>query len=119
MDIDLEKLASIVEQTLKITSPVLSGNMRSGIELESVSENEITISIKAPFYDLALWKKENTIKHTGKSYNGITNYAMWVNDLGAFGRGNKSMHWVNRALNDAVSVYGNEIGAVVINELEL
>lgn len=117
---DLEKLKNLLENILDINFPILSGNMyRHGVEIVSASDNEITLCIDAPFYDAKKWRESGAIIPTGESFNGITSYAMWVNKVGAFGRHNKSEHWVNRACFEAVNTLANEIGAEVENELEL
>jgi len=116
---DIMKLAFLLNWTLSDNSPILSSNMRQGIKLKSIGENEITIEIKAPFYDMKEWKKTKKIQHTGKIINGKTDYAMWVNELGGFATGNESMHWVNRAVNKAVDTIANELDAEKINELPL
>lgn len=100
--------------TLVVNSPVLSGSMKAHIELDPNG-----IKIDAPFYDLKEWNKSHRIIYTGAVVNGMTAYAKWVNDVGAFGRHNKSEHWVNRALYDACTIIANQIGAVVINGLPL
>lgn len=115
----LIKLVNLVSTELSINCPVLSGNMKSNLEITDIKENEITICISAPFYDLKEWKKTGVIKHTGKEVLGKTDYAMWVNKLGAFGRKNKSQYWVNRSVFSSTTTIANEIGAIVINELPL
>lgn len=116
---DALKLEYLLSWLLYLDSPVLSGNMQKGIKIVNVSGDELTIEIDAPFYDFNKWKKTGNIIHTGKSYGGITDYAMWVNNSGAFGKKNKSMHWVNRACYNAANQIANEIGATVINELPI
>lgn len=119
MNWDLMKLYSLLQLGLKADAPVMSGNLKSGIKVKSVKGNEITLEIDARFYDVSQWSKTGRIKYTGKSYDGITNYAMWLNDKGAFGSGNKSMHWVNRVCNDVSQAIANQINAQVVNELPL
>ena len=116
---DIEKLHSIVFYNLHSQSPVLSGNMRSLIQTSQAYGTEFVIVIDAPFYDLNEWKKSKTVIHTHEIINGKTAYAQMVNDIGAFGRHNKSMHWVNRVCVQAATMLASEIGAEVINELEL
>lgn len=118
---DLIKLVNLVSTELSVNCPVLSGNMKSNLEIVDIKSNEITICISAPFYDLKEWKKTGVIKHTGspKKWPQFTDYAMWVNLLGAFGRHNKSQFWVNRSIYNSVTTIANEIGAIVINRLPL
>ena len=118
---DLIRLVNLVSAELSINCPVLSGNMKSNLEIVDIKSNEITICISAPFYDLKEWKKTGVIKHTGspKKWPQFTDYAMWVNLLGAFGRHNKSQFWVNRSIYNSVTTIANEIGAIVINRLPL
>lgn len=116
---ELQELYNLVKTMLYVESPVLSGNMKQGIKTTKVDENEITIEIEAKFYDMKKWRKDRVINHTGKTINGRTDYAEWVNRLGAFGTHNKSEHWVNRALDKVCGTYANEIGADFKNELGL
>jgi hypothetical protein len=116
---DAEKLYNSVLYSLHTRVPILSGNMAMFINTVESYGNEFVISIEAPFYDRKEWKKTGAIKHTGETRNGKTDYAQWVNDSGAFGTHNKSMHWVNRVCVEAATVLASEIGATVINELEL
>lgn len=116
---DLQDLFNLANSLLLFQCPVLSGNMKSGIKLHKIGENEITIVIEAPFYDADVWKRTGAIKLTGESINGKTSYAYWVNKSGAFGTHNKSMHWANRVCFEASSIIANKIGAKVINELPL
>ena len=116
---DAEKLHALVFYGLHAQSPVLSGNMLSLIQTSEAYGTEFVIVIDAPFYDMNEWQKNKTIVHTGETIDGKTAYAQWVNDIGAFGRHNKSMHWVNRVCVEAATAIASEIGAEVINELEL
>lgn len=116
---ELQTLSTLVKMYLEELAPILSGNMAREIiiaEIVEIKENEVTFCINAPFYDTNLWRKKGVIAHTGKSYGGITDYANWVNEIGAFGTHNASMHWVNRALNEAALMMPN---AEVDNRLEL
>ena len=116
---DIEKLYALVFYNLHAQSPVLSGNMLSMIQTSQAYGTEFVIVIDAPVYDAKEWEKHKQIVHTGKNINGKTAYAQWVNDIGAFGTHNKSMHWVNRVCVQAATTIASEIGAEVINELEL
>lgn len=117
----LEKLYSLLNEDLYLSCPVLSGNMRNHIDLNTVQpgDKEITIVISAPFYDMKEFKKSGQVKYTNKVVDGRTDYAQWVNDLGPFGRPGRSQHWVNRTCYDVASAIANEVGGVVINELDL
>lgn len=120
MDKLIQKIHSLLLDTLYLSCPVLSSNMRNHIEIGSVvGENEMSVVITAPYYDQTEWNKHKKIVLTGKAVNGKYHYAEEVNLFGAFGKGNKSMHWVNRACMQVATVIANEIGATVINELEL
>ena len=116
---DAEKLYSLVFYNLHAQAPVLSGNMLSFIQTAQAYGSEFVIVIDAPFYDQKEWEKNKTVVHTGKTVDGMTAYAQMVNDIGAFGTRNKSMHWVNRVCVEAAVALAGEIGAEVINELEL
>lgn len=119
MTTELEKLYTLLNTTLYLDSPVLSGNMKSGIGLKSINDNEVVIAIEAPFYDRKIWEKSGAIVLTGAVVNGKTDYAQSVNDTGGFGTRNKSMHWVNRVCLDVANIIAQEIGAEVINELSI
>ena len=119
MDNSVEKFTSLLFGVLLTSSPVLSGNMKSFIQITDYSENECRIVIDAPFYDESKWNKEKVIVHTGELVKGKSAYAEWVNKSGGFGTHNKSEHWVNRACVEVANIIANEIGAEVINELEL
>lgn len=121
MTLELQTLSTLVKMLLEHETPILSGNMEREImtaKLVSVNDHEITFCINAPFYDVNLWKQKGVIVHTGspKKWPSMTDYANWVNQIGAFGTHNKSMHWVNRAVNDAARMIPN---AEIINKLEL
>lgn len=119
---ELQQLAFLVKDFLEVQAPILSSNLFRCItkaQLVNVSDNEITFCIDAPFYDMKLWKEKGVIVHTNaspKKWPDITDYAMWLNDAGAFGTHNRSMHWVNRVCYAAAHVIPN---AEVINKLEL
>ena len=116
---ELQTLSGLVQMFLLDRAPILSGNLMREIaiaELVEVNDYEVTFCIQAPFYDMKKWKETGAIIHNHKNYNGITNYAMWLNDVGAFGTHNASMHWVNRTLNELTQLIPN---AEVINKLEL
>ena len=97
--------------------PILSGNMKSHIRLVNVSEDEIVYEISAPQYDMNTFRKTGRIQFTGKT----PDYAIWVNDLGAFATHNKSEHWLNRSLYELCYelkiAKGGE--AIIINDLPL
>lgn len=115
----VEKLTSLLFSALVTSSPVLSGNMKSMIQIDEYSGSECKIVIDAPFYDMKRWKKEGVVVFTGENIKGKTAYAEWVNKEGGFGTHNKSMYWVNRACVEVATIIANEIGATVINELQL
>ena len=132
MTTELHALSDLIKFYLEELSPVLSGNMVREIlmaELVEVNDHEITFCISAPFYDMKLWKEKGTIVHNnlhinaygGKgthawAYSDMTDYARIVNDAGAFGSHNKSMHWVNRVCDMCARLIPN---AEVDNRLEL
>lgn len=116
---DAEKLYALVFYNLYTQVPVLSGNMASLIQTSEAYGSEFVIVIDAPFYDMKEWEKNKQIVHTGEVKNGRTAYAEAVNAIGAFGKRNKSMHWVNRVCVEAATALASELGADVINELEL
>jgi hypothetical protein len=93
--------------------------MLSFIQTSQAYGTEFVIMIDAPFYDSKEWNKNRTIVHTGETKNGKSAYAEAVNAVGAFGTRNKSMHWVNRVCVQSAMTIASEIGAEVINELEL
>lgn len=108
----VNKIHSLLLSQLQLQSPVLSGNMQTHIE-----GNAMDIVIAAPFYDIKKWRKSGVIIPTGQTVYGKTDYAEWVNRLGAFGTHNKSEGWVNRTILEVVNAIANEIGAEVIYEL--
>lgn len=110
------ELKSLVHEVVKLDCPILSGNMKTYIKVESIGQKEMTISISGPSYDFNKWKKTGIIQHTGEY-----DYAISVNKLGAFfGRSQKSKHWLNKALNKACNIVAaNNEGVEIINELEL
>jgi len=128
----MQELAHILYSQLLNDTPVLSGNMKNHIRIANVSDHEITYVIDPPFYNVSVWKKTGNIyyrnigyfKRNGKWYKkklngkkyGVISYANWVNEIGAFGTRNKSMHWVNRSCYSACTSLPN---SEVNNELEL
>ena len=117
----LEKLYNLVDENLYLSCPVLSGNMRHHIDVNTVlkEDEEVEIVISAPFYDLKEFTKNHKIVYTGKIIDGKHDYAYWVNAVGAFGRGGRNVNWVHRAIYEAVTTFASEIDAQVINELPL
>jgi len=109
----VEKIHSLLLSNLMFMSPVLSGNMKANIKENGDRE----IVIEAPFYDMKKWRESGAIIHTNKMIYGKTDYAEWVNKIGAFGSHNKSEHWVYDTILSVAIVIANEIGADVINEL--
>ena len=112
---ELEDLAMIIFWYLKTDSPVLSGNMRQHIKMTPVSDNEVEIMIEAPFYDTKIWRKEGAIVYTGppEKWPSFTDYALWVNEKGAFAKGNKSKHWVYKELANALDIFAAKYNAEV------
>lgn len=121
MNTTVQKLYTLLDEDLYLSCPVLSGNMRHHIAINAVGidDNEVTLCISAPFYDKKEWEENRRIVFTGKSVDGKTDYAYWVNTIGPFGRGGRDVHWVNRAIYETCQIIANEIGAEVINELPL
>ena len=119
MDDIVEKLHALLYSNLIMQSPVLSGNMKSLIQVGLQGGGTREIIIDAPYYDMKKWEKEKVVVHTGEVKNGQTAYAEDVNLRGAFGRHNRSEGWVNRAVKEVVDTIANEIGAQVIYEIKL
>ena len=117
MDNIVEKLHAVLFSNLIMSSPVLSGNMQSMIQVGLQGSSTREIIIDAPFYDAKRWYKDKVVVHTGETHNGKTAYAEDVNKYGAFFRHNKSEGWVDRAVREVVEVIANEIGAQVIYDL--
>ncbi len=117
----LEKLYNLIDENLYLSCPVMSGNMRHHIDVNTVlkDDEEVEIVISAPFYDLKEWEKNHRIKFTGAIINGKHDYAYWVNALGAFAKGGRDVNWVHRAIYEACCTLASEIDAQVINELAL
>ena len=117
----LEKLYNLVDENLYLSCPVLSGNMRHHIDVNTVlkGDEEVEIVISAPFYDLNEYLKTGKIVFTGDIKNGMHDYAYWVNAVGAFGKGGRNVNWVHRAIYEAVCTFAAEIDAEVVNELPL
>lgn len=115
----MEELYSLVVTSLMLNSPRLSGNMKNHIKTKEISNHRVIIEIEAPFYDAKMWQKYKTIVYTGppKKYPGVTDYAYWVNVVGAFGKHNKSEHWINRTLDDTCRAVAGEYNAEVINKI--
>lgn len=121
MDKIVEKLYTLLEDDLYLSCPVLSGNMRHHIDINTVlpEDKEVNIVISAPFYNVKEWEKNHRIVFTGEVIKGKHDYAQWVNDLGPFGKSGRSQHWVNRVCYEVCTAVANEIGAEVVNELPL
>lgn len=113
--INTDELYYSIFYNLVLNSPVLSGNMQMFIQ-QTYPGKEITI--QAPFYDMKEWKRTGAIVHTGKSINGFTNYAYWVNEAGGFGTHNQSEKWVNRIINLCAIEFAAKIGGRVEKYLD-
>jgi hypothetical protein len=119
MNNDVEQLQSLIFTKLLNDSPVMSGNMQMHISMGLSGFSNAEVVIEAPFYDLKKWKKTGAIIPTRENKKGMTDYAYWVNKLGAFGTHNKSERWINRSIYEMCLEYANTIGATVINKLPL
>lgn len=117
----LEQLYSLLNENLYLSCPVMSGNMRHHIDMNTVlkDDEEVEIVISAPFYDLKEWEKNKRIVFTGDVINGMHDYAYWVNALGAFGKGGRNVNWVHRAIYEVCCAIAGEYDAIVVNELPL
>lgn len=118
---ELQIISNLLKFYLEESSPILSGNMVREIlnaEIVEINDHEITFCINAPFYDLKKWKETGAIvpAPAPKKWSSFTDYAMWVNDSGAFGTHNASMHWVNRVCDMVARLVPN---AEVNNKLEV
>ena len=110
-----QELSMLILTALQMDSPVLSGNMKTNIEMVEMSGDTAKIVISAPSYDIAKWRKTGMIEYTGEY-----DYALSVNNLGAFhGRSQKSKHWVNKSLEKVCKIIANQYGAEVIVDVEL
>lgn len=115
VNIDIEKLAVLVLTGLKLDSPVLSGNMKSHINIESVSDSEIVLSISGPSYDLPKWEETGQIIYTNEY-----DYALSVDTLGAFGgKSKKSKRWIEKSLKKSCDIKANEWEAEVVCNVQL
>ena len=121
MNKDLLFLYNLVNANLYAQAPVMSGNLKNHIKVVSVEEHKVKIVLSARFYDTNLWQKTGQIKYTKgwKKDPSITNYAMFLNEVGAFGTHNKSMHWVNRTIYQVCNAYASKTGGEVENTLPL
>ena len=106
----MEDLYILLQNALKVNCPILSGNMKSGIRVKSMNENEIVLEIEAKFYDVAEYERSRKIVYTGENKNGITDYAEMVNREGAFGTHNKSENWVDDTCLDVCNVIARKYG---------
>lgn len=113
----LEKVYTLVNSTLYHKSPVLSGNMRTGIRIMKVEDDEVVTRIDAPYYDLEVWQKTKVILLTGETENGKTDYAEDVNLYGGFKSFNKSRGWVDRAVRDACEAVASQYDNVEVIDL--
>ena len=110
-----EELTMLVFTALKLDCPVMSGNMKSGIEYDDIQDDFARIVVSAPSYDISYWKKTGIIEHTD-SYN----YAVSVNNVGAFmGRSKKSKHWANKSVVKACRAVASAYNAEVIVDVGL
>lgn len=124
---DLQTLAMIMMTKKNEYVPVMTGNTSlQSLKVASFDDKEIVLTVNAPFVDLKHWRKSGKIPYaniiyTGAIINGKTDYAMWVNKKGAWGKRNKSQYWVNRlcyyAVLDFAKTLGNDVE--IINELPL
>ena len=96
--------------------PILSGSMSIHISM-GYGNDGYEILIEAPFYDHTQFRKKGIIVYTGETKKGVENYAQWVNEVGAFGKHNRSEHWVNRVVNEVCSLVATQFGGTVEGEL--
>ena len=109
------ELVSLVNTSLLLNCPVLSGNMKANVQIEDIESNFARISISAPSYDISKWKKTGIIEHDGKY-----DYAISVNEVGAFGgKSTKSKHWVNKTIVNACRIIGSLYNAEVVVNVDL
>ena len=98
--------------------PILSGSMKMHI-YKNDFKRQTRIVIRAPFYDLNLWRKTGKIRYTHEVINGKKHYAQTVNDVGAFGKPNKSTHWVNKVVYKCCWNFVDELEYEMEGNLEI
>ncbi len=109
------ELSSLVFTTLKLDCPVMSGNMKSHIEIDAVGNGFTRISVSGPSYDIDEWNKTGAIVHTNEY-----DYAVSVNNVGAFmGKSKKSKHWANKSVVKSCRAIATKYDAEVIVNVEL
>ena len=123
------ELSKDVIQALNNKPPYLSGSLSKHLLNMSFLFNleNMTLIVDAPLYDVKNWYKTGQIRYYNAphpKYPNITDYAMWLNDSGAFGTHNKSEHWANRGVYNGVLNYAAKLQArgeqvVIINKLPL
>lgn len=126
---DCYEIARQVKANLQVKPPKLSGNLRYFLASlpQLVSKDEIVMIISAPLYDVDHWMQTGQIQFLpapNPKYPDITDYAMWLNDVGAFGTKNKSLHWANRGIYNGCSAMAMLLSAkghtvVIDNRLDL
>ena len=110
-----QELTMLVYTTLRLDCPIMSGNMQNHIDFEEIGNDFARIGISGPSYDVETWKRTGQIE-----YNGKYDYAVSVNEVGAFmGRSQRSKHWVNKSLVKACRIVAQEYNAEVIVNVEL
>lgn len=100
------RLAEIIVKKLKaeFSSIHLSGNLASTIKISKYSDNENSgyeIEIPAEMYDIAKFRKDGVIIHTGKG-----SYASEVNVSGGFSGQHKN--YVENSIQQAISEWLGE-----------
>lgn len=115
MDAIFEELTALVFTSLVIDCPVLSGNMQHHIKYDKIENTSAEIVVEAPSYNVSKWAKTGVIEYTG-DYD----YAVSVNNLGAFGgKSTKSKHWANKSVVKASRAIAGVYDAEVIVDVGL
>lgn len=133
---DIAFLTLVIGTYLHAQAPIMSGNTQRSIRVSRISERKVVLVIDPKFYDVNYWKKTGKIRYTRNAFYdekkekirykyswhkdmNMKSYAMFLNEVGAFGTHNKSMHWVNRVLYTTCMAYCDQRGYGFKSDLKL
>lgn len=116
---DMERIYNLVVTALRANAPVMSGNTRDSIRVDISSGNKLVIVIDPKFYDISTWKSSGVIIPSSDIRSGLLSYAESVNNNGAFGTHNSSQGWIKRVCQECTKNIASEIGAIVVDGMEI
>lgn len=102
-------MTTLIVNSLIANCPVLSGNLKTHVSLDSFAFDKCTIKMVGRMYDTDRFVREGRVVYTGKG-----DYANYLNTVGAFGQGGKDVGWATKAVMSALKSFASYYNASII-----